>query len=347
MSVTVKDFGTNKDNQPVSLYTLENSKGMIAKVTNYGAILVNLLIPSKENKTDDVVLGFDNVERYFRNGSFFGATIGPNANRVANAKFTIDGVEHRLPINDGPNNLHSDMEHGYHKALWTATTGDNSVTFELKDGDGNMGFPGNKLIRVTYTLTNDNELKITYHVESDKNTLINMTNHTYFNLKGHASGNIHDHVLELKCSKYTPVVAGAIPTGELADVAGTPFDFTKPTVIGERIDNDEEQLHLVKGYDHNWVVDDFDGSMKLIAKVYEPTTDRSFEVYTDQPGVQFYAGNCIAPEAGKGGAMYDKRSGLCLETQVFPNSINQEGFPNAIYGPGKDYDTTTIYKFKW
>ena len=348
MSVTVKDFGKSKDGQQVNLYSIENANGMIAKVTNYGAILVNLFVPDKTGKTDDVVLGFDSVEEYYKNGSFFGATIGPSANRIANAKFSVDGKEYYLPVNDGPNNLHSDIEKGYHKVVWTTTVSDDSVTFAYSDTDGNMGFPGNKNIKVTYTLTAANELKITYHADSDKNTLINMTNHTYFNLSGHASGkNIHDHVLELKCSRYTPVVEGAIPTGELADVKGTPFDFTTPTAIGDRIGENNEQLLLVQGYDHNWVVDNYDGSVRMIAKVTEPTTGRSFEVYTDQPGVQFYAGNCITPVEGKEKAQYGKRSGMCLETQAFPDSVNQPEFPDVIYGPGRDYDTTTIYKFNW
>lgn len=347
MAVTKKDFGKTKEGKVVSLYSIQNANGVKAEVTDFGAILVNLFVPDSKGNIADVVLGYDKVEGYFTNDSFFGATVGPSANRIANATFTVDGHKCQLAVNDGVNNLHSDENLGYHKRLWQATENDNSVIFELEDADGNMGFPGNKKACVTYTLTEENELKISYHVTSDKNTLINMTNHSYFNLAGHNAGNILEHKMQILASKYTPVVAGAIPTGELAAVAGTPFDFTTPEVVGARIEADDEQLHLVQGYDHNWVVDNYDGSLRKIAEVSEPTTGRSMQVYTDLPGVQFYAGNCITPQIGKGGASYGKRSGLCLETQAFPNSVNEPAFPDVIYGPERDYDTTTVYRFVW
>ena len=231
--------------------------------------------------------------------------------------------------------------------MFDATVSDNSVTFSFKDKDGNMGFPGNKNVSVKYTLTDENELKIEYNVTSDKNTLINMTNHSYFNLAGHASGSILNHKLTICASSYTPVVQGAIPTGEIAKVAGTPFDFTTPEYVGTRIEEDNEQLKLVHGYDHNWVLDNYDGTVRKVAEVTEETSGRKMEVFTDQPGIQFYAGNCIEPHTGKQGASYTPRTGLALETQVFPNSVNQDNFPDCIYGPGKDYKTTTIYKFTW
>lgn len=348
MSVTKKSFGKIRDAREASLYSLENKNGMIVEVTNFGVNIVKVIVPDKNGKKEDIALGYDTIDGYFENGCFFGATIGPSANRIANATFTVDGVKCRLAVNDGVNNLHSDDELGYHKQLWDAKIkDDNSVLFSLEDKDGNMGFPGNKKIEMTVALTDENELKLMYHAVSDKNTLINMTNHSYFNLAGHNAAPVLDHKLCILASAYTPVVAGSIPTGEIAPVAGTPFDFTKPVAIGERIEADNEQLKLGQGYDHNWVVDNYDGSIRKIAEVIEEISARRMEVYSDQPGVQFYAGNCIAPHTGKAGASYGKRSGFALETQVFPNSVNQENFPNAIYGPGRDYNTTTIYKFSW
>lgn len=348
MSVTRKSFGNTKDGREASLYTLENQNGMVVTVTNYGVNIVSVIVPDKNGKKDDVVLGYDSIEGYFDNGSCFGSTIGPNANRIANASFMIDGVTYQLAVNDGINNLHSDADLGYHKQLWDAQIkDDNSVIFSLEDKDGNMGFPGNKKVQVTVSLTDENELKLNYHASSDKKTLINMTNHSYFNLAGHHAAPILNHKLCIYGSSYTPVVPGAIPTGEIVPVAGTPFDFKEPHLVGERINEENEQLKIGQGYDVNWVVDNFDGTIRKVAEVSEETSGRSMEVYSDQPGIQFYAGNCIEPVDGKAGAEYGKRSGLALETQVFPNSINQENFPNAIYGPGKDYETTTIYKFNW
>lgn len=348
MSVTRKSFGKTKDGREASLYTLENRNGMAVSVTNYGVNIVTVIVPDKNGKKADLVLGYETIDGYFDNGSFFGSTIGPSANRIANASFAVDGVQYQLAVNDGMNNLHSDAELGYHKVLWNAEIKDNqSVLFSMEDNDGNMGFPGNKKIKVTITLTDENELKLAYHATSDKNTLINMTNHSYFNLAGHDAETIENHKLCIYASAYTPVVQGAIPTGEIAPVAGTPFDFRQPHLVGERIYDENEQLKLGQGYDHNWVVDNFDGSIRKVAEVSEETSGRSMEVYSDQPGIQFYAGNCIAPIAGKAGAEYGKRSGLALETQVFPNSVNQENFPNSIYGPDKDYVTTTVYKFSW
>lgn len=339
-------FGTTKKGEEVYAFTLENSKGMKAEVINFGAILTRLFVPDKNSKIDDVVLGFDDVAGYEKNGSFFGATILPSANRIGGAKYTIDGVEYKAAVNDGPNNLHSDFELGSHKRVWAYEEADNSVKFTLEMPDGDMGFPGNKKFEVTYTLTEDNEIILHYHATSDKNTIINPTNHTYFNLSGHDSNtNILDNVLELKASNYTPVVKGAIPTGEIATVKGTVMDFTNGRRVGDNIEDAFEQLLLTQGYDHNFVIDDYTGKKQFIAKVTDPASGRVMEVYSTLPGVQFYAGNCIAPETGKDGAKYAKRSGLCLETQFFPDSINKPSFPSCVFGPSKEYDSETVYKF--
>lgn len=346
MSITKRNFGTDQQGREVTLYTLENANGMKAEVTDLGAILVNLYVPDKDGRLEDVVLGFDSAAGYLKNGSFFGATVGPSANRIGGASFTIDGTTYQLDVNDGPNNLHSHMEKGYHKQLWEAQTGENSVTFTITDTDGNMGFPGNKVLQVTYTLDEENGLTLHYHGTSDKKTILNPTNHTYFNLNGHKSGNIEGHELQLLASHYTPVVEGAIPTGEIAAVAGTVMDFTQPKAVGRDIRADFRQLLLTQGYDHNWVVDGWDGELRKIAVVTAPESGRRMVTYSTLPGVQFYAGNCISPEPGKDGAFYDKRSGLCLETQYYPDSIHQPEFPSCVFGEGRDYEATTVYRFE-
>lgn len=347
MAVTTRKFGITREGEEITLYSLSNSNGMQADITDFGANIVNLYVPDKTGTVKDVVLGYDTLEGYFVNDCFFGATIGPSANRIANASFEIHGQKYQLVVNDGVNNLHSDADKGYHKRKWDAVVEENRVVFSLKDADQSMGFPGNKEIEVTFTLTEGNELKLDYHAVSDKDTLINMTNHVYFNLAGHDGGSITGHKMQILASCYTPVVAGAIPTGEIASVAGTPFDFRKPEIIGLRIDEDNEQLRLGQGYDHNWVIDHYTSEVIKIAQVTEDTTGRIMEVYSDQPGVQFYAGNCITPHVGKHQAAYGKRTGFALETQAFPNSVNQDNFPNVIYGPDREYKTTTIYKFQW
>ncbi len=345
MSVVKERFGTTKCGKEVYAYTLTNSKGMSAKVINYGAILVSLTVPDQNGHADDVVLGFDTLEGYFGNGSFFGATIGPSANRIAGAAFEIDGRTYRIDVNDGENNLHSHMEEGYHKRVWNAVEGEDSVTLTLEGKDGEMGFPGNKKITMVYSLSEENELKLSYHVTADADTIVNLTNHTYFNLSGHRSGKIEDHQLRLNASHYTPVVAGAIPTGEIAPVAGTPMDFTVMKPVGQDINADFEQLKLTQGYDHNYVIDGADGTLREIAEVYDPGSGRRMKVFTDLPGVQFYAGNCIGVETGKDGVEYGPRMGLCLETQYYPDNIHHPSFPQAVFGPGRDYRSVTVYQF--
>lgn len=352
MEIKKEGFGTTKQGQEVFLYTLQNKNGMQVKVTNYGAILTSLLAPDRKGTLADVVLGYDSVEPYEQNGSFFGATVGRSANRIAEAAFEIDGTVFHLDANDGANNLHSQFDIGFHKQIWEAKedTDQNSVTFFYVSKDGEAGFPGTLHISVAYVLTDDNAVEIHYHGVSDKKTLINCTNHSYFNLGGHDASDIHDHVLWMNASGYTPVVKGAIPTGEIVPVAGTPMDFTKPKKIGEDINCDFEQLKLVQGYDHNFVVDHFPengktGTMQKIAEASEEKSGRVMEVYSDLPGVQFYAGNCIDETTGKDGVVYKERCGFCLETQYFPNSINQEGFLSPVFDAGEAYVTTTIYKF--
>lgn len=338
-------FGKTTDGKEIYRYWMENSKGMKAGVINYGAILVNLFVPDKNGNVDDVVLGYDTLEEYVERGNFFGATVGPNANRIGGAAFELDGKRYQLDVNDGSNNLHSHLTQGYHMRVWEAEQEQESVRFFLEDADGNMGFPGNKKVWVTYTLTEDNELKIHYQAQSDKNTIINMTNHSYFNLAGHDKGAIYDHVLKLKASYYTPIVMGAIPTGEIAAVAGTPFDFTEGKRIGDEIDADNEQLKMTNGYDHNWVIDDADGTLRKFADLTEPTSGRCMEAFTDLPGVQIYAGNGMSRQSAKGNSTYDFRGGICLETQYFPDTANKPAFPSAVFGPDREYNSTTVYKF--
>ncbi|MBQ4536793.1 MAG: galactose mutarotase [Lachnospiraceae bacterium] len=355
MAIAKTIFGKSPAGQEIMLYTMTNKKGMQVSVTDIGAILVKWMVPDKDGKAEDVVLGFDKVEDYYGNPSFFGAVIGPSANRIAGASFTLDGETYQVDVNDGVNNLHSHMELGYHKQIWAAETeekenGDISVMFSLEDPAA-MGFPGNKKVQVTYTLTEANELILKYHATSDKKTVFNPTNHTYFNLDGAGNGNIEKHELWLGASCYTPVVAGAIPTGEIAPVAGTPMDFTGFKVVGEEINADFEQLKLTGGYDHNWVIDGWDESLRHIATVKGPESGREMKVYTTLPGVQFYAGNFVDEQTGKGGALYGKRSGLCLETQYYPDSIHHDNFPSCVFGgeegkaDSRVYDSVTIYQF--
>ncbi len=348
MAVTKSVFGKSPEGKEISLYTLSNGKGMKAEVTDMGAILVRVLVPDAAGKVDDLVLGFDDGESYYGNDSFFGTVIGPCANRTGGAAYTLDGVNYQLDKNDGENNLHTHKQLGFHKRLWNAETGENSVTFSLEDEDGHLGFPGNKKVSVTYSLNEDNELKLHYHAASDKKTIINLTNHSYFNLDGHGAGNIEEHELWLGASHFTPVVPGSIPTGEIRAVAGTPMDFTQPKKIGRDIREDYEQLLLTGGYDHNFVIDDWDGTLRHIATVKGPKSGRVMKAYTTLPGVQFYAGNFIDVQQGKEGVTYGKRCGFALETQYFPDTIHHENFPSYVFGGenGRDYDSVTVYKFE-
>ena len=348
MAVTKSLFGKSPEGKEISLYTLSNDKGMKAEITDLGAILVRVLVPDATGKVDDLVLGFDNGESYYGNDSFFGTVIGPCANRTGSAEYTLDGVTYQLDKNDGANNLHTHKQLGFHKRLWDAEIGENSVTFSLKDEDGHLGFPGNKKVSVTYSLSEENELTLHYHASSDKKTIINLTNHSYFNLDGHGAGSIEEHELWLGASHFTPVAAGSIPTGEIRAVAGTPMDFTQPKKIGRDIREDYEQLLLTGGYDHNFVIDDWDGTLRHIATVKGPKSGRVLKTYTTLPGVQFYAGNFIDVQPGKDGVTYGNRCGFALETQYFPDTIHHENFPSYVFGGenGREYDSVTVYKFE-
>ena len=345
MSVMVSTFGKTSDGREISLYTISNQQGMQVSVTNIGAALVKVVVPDRNGVPSDVVLGFGDGGAYMGNDCFFGVVIGPNANRTANASFCLDGTVYRLDVNDGVNNLHSHKEKGWHKRLWEAVWNENSITFSLEDEDGNLGFPGNKKVNVTYSLDEENKLKLHYHGVSDKKTILNMTNHTYFNLEGHDSGSMENHELCLAASKYTPADEGSIPTGEIVPVAGTPMDFTVSKRIGKDIGADFEQLRFAGGYDHNWVIDDWDGSLRRIAVLKAPVSGRCMEVYSTLPGVQFYAGNFITKQTGKDDVVYEPRTGLCLETQYFPDSANQSKFPSCVFGEGREYDSVTVYQF--
>lgn len=345
MAVTISSFGKFPDGREVSLYTMENGNGMRVSVANIGAALVRVEVPDREGRLADVVLGFDRAEDYLVNGCFFGVVIGPSANRIGNASFTLDGATYSLAANDGANNLHSHREHGWHKCFWEATVREDSVTFRLEDKPDNMGFPGAKRAEVTYTLSEDNELRLHYHAVSDRRTILNLTNHSYFNLEGHGSGHIEGHTLWLGASRYTPADAGSIPTGEIAPVEGTPMDFTAPKRVGERIDTDFQQLQYAGGYDHNWVIDGWDGTLRHFATLKAPGSGRIMEAYTTLPGVQFYTGNFIEEESGKEGQIYRRRGGLCLETQYFPDSIHKPSFPSCVFGQDREYDSVTVYRF--
>ena len=350
MAVTKSVFGKSPEGKEISLYTLSNGKGMKAEVTNLGAILVRVLVPDAAGRVDDLVLGFDKGESYYGNDSFFGTVIGPCANRTGGAEYTLDGVTYQLDKNDGANNLHTHKQLGFHKRLWDAEMGENSVTFSLEDEDGHLGFPGNKKVSVTYSLSAENELTLHYHAVSDKKTIINLTNHSYFNLDGHGAGSIEEHELWLGAPHFTPVVPGSIPTGEIRAVAGTPMDFTQPKKIGRDIREDYEQLLLTGGYDHNFVIDGWndDSTLRHIATVKGPKSGRVMKAYTTLPGVQFYAGNFIDAQQGKDGVTYGKRSGFALETQYFPDTIHHENFPSYVFGGenGREYDSVTVYKFE-
>ncbi|MCR4807599.1 MAG: galactose mutarotase [Lachnospiraceae bacterium] len=345
MSVEVSSFGKTKDGKEAKLYKVTNAGGARAEITDFGATLVRLFIPNDKGEVKDVVLGFSDVSGYEKCTSYLGATIGPNSNRIGGCKFSIDGVEYKLANNDSGNNLHSDDDQGFHKQMFEAKVLDQGVKFTISAADMVMGFPGNKTLSVTYTLTDDNELKLEYEGVSDKKTIINMTNHSYFNLAGHDAGSkgLYDTDLMIKASKYTEIVPGAIPTGKLPDVAGTPMDFRSPKKIGKEIDADFEQMKMVHGYDHNFALDNWDGSIKLIACA--SCDGRTMEVYSDLPGIQFYSGNGLSPYDGKDGVKYGDRGGFCLETQYFPDNANQPSFVSSVKDAGEKYHTITVYKF--
>ncbi|GAB3897436.1 aldose epimerase family protein [Spirosoma agri] len=342
-------FGQLPDGQTADLYTLRNSSGMTAQITNYGGIVVSLRTPDKEGTFDEVTLRFDSLSTYLAGNPFFGALVGRYGNRIAKGKFTLDGKSYSLLTNNMGNHLHGGKV-GFDKVLWTATPVDGEepalkLAYTAKDGE--EGYPGNLAVEVTYTLTKDNALKIDYQATTDKLTVVNLTNHTYFNLTGGVKRDILDHVVTLNADRFLPVNETLIPTGELKPVSGTPFDFTKPTVIGTRInDSSDVQIKYGLGYDHCWILNGPANSLKLAATVYEPTSGRVMEVRTTEPAVQFYTGNFLdGKTTGPGGVVYKKRYGLCLETQHYPDSPNQSSFPTTELRPGQTYKTTTEYRF--
>ena len=342
-------FHRTIDGSQVDLYTLKNSNGLEAKITNYGGIVVSLTVPDKNGKPGDVVLGYDTLNDYIGSTPYFGALIGRYGNRIAKGRFTADGVEYQLAQNNDSNALHGGRK-GFDKAVWQAEKVDTSdgpalkLTYTSKDGEED--YPGTLHCTVTYTLTNKNELKIEYAAETDKPTFVNLTHHSYFNLKDGGASDILGQELMIKASKFTPVDKGLIPTGELRPVAGTPFDFNKSTAIGVRVENDDEQLKFGKGYDHNWVLDRQGKDLELVASLYEPTSGRFMEVLTTEPGLQFYCGNFLdGTKKGKGGTVYQHRTGVCLETQHFPDSPNHPDFPTTELKPGEKYTQTTVYRF--
>jgi aldose 1-epimerase len=349
-STEKKPFGKTPDGQPVDLYVLTNKNGVEAAITNYGGAVVSLKVPDRNGKFGDVVLGYDSLDGYVNDKGYFGAIVGRYGNRIGHAQFSIDGKTYTLAKNNGENSLHGGIK-GFNKAVWAAKElpAKNGQSLELTylSKDGEEGFPGNLHVRVVYTLTDSNELKIEYSATTDKKTVVNLTNHSYFNLAGPGSGDILGHQLAIEADKFTPVDASLIPTGELRDVPGTPLDFGKATAIGARIDQDDEQLKLGHGYDHNFVLRRAAGApISLAARVMEPNTGRVLEVWTTEPGVQFYTGNFLDGTArGKGGLAYARRSAFCLETQHFPDSPNQPKFPSVVLNPGEKYSTTTTYKF--
>ena len=342
-------FDKTPDGRDVDIYTLKSKGGAEARVISYGGIVVSLKVPDREGRLADVVLGFDDLDGYRGAGStYLGALIGRYGNRIARGRFTLDGVEYRLATNNGPNHLHGGVV-GFDKVLWAVrplkARGGSALELTYVSRDGEEGYPGNLSVRVVYTLTDANELRIDYDATTDKDTVVNLTNHSYFNLAGEGSGNILGHLLTLDSDRFLPTDPTSIPTGELRPVAGTPFDFTKPTAIGARIETDDEQLKWAKGYDHTYVVRGRMGTLRRAARVEEPKTGRVMDVWTTEPGVQLYTGNYLNGLAGKGGHTYDFRTGFCLETQHYPDSPNKPDFPSTVLRKGGRYRTTTVYKF--
>ncbi|MCD4772612.1 MAG: galactose mutarotase [Bacteroidales bacterium] len=340
MTINKEVFG-KIDNQQIFLFTLKNKNGMTVKITNYGGIVTSLLVPDKNGKLDDVVLGFDNLDDYLQGHPYFGAIVGRYGNRIAKGKFTLNGKEYNLAINNGPNHLHGGIK-GFDKAIWSAAKIKENDYVGLRlshfSKDGDEGYPGNLGVIVIYSLTNNNELKIKYQATTDKATPVNLTHHSYFNLAG--TGDIFNHELMIDANKYTVVNNNLIPTGELRNVKETAFDFTSSKKIGKEISDVEG------GYDHNFVLNNYSGETRKVVEVLEPISGRIMEVFTSEPGIQFYSGNFLdGTEIGKNNKVYNKHYGFCLETQHFPDSPNQLEFPSTILHPGETYTHKTIYKF--
>ncbi|HEU5080732.1 MAG TPA: aldose epimerase family protein [Opitutaceae bacterium] len=353
--VEKKPFGAMPDGRPITLYRLTGPKGLVVEVMDYGATLVSVLTPDRTGKVGDVLLGYANGTDYTKSSTFFGATIGRVANRIADAHFTLDGKTYELLPNNRPGGMPCTLHGGaigFDKVLWTAQpieageAGPASVRFEYLSKDGEEGFPGNLSVRVTYSMTEDNGVRIDYEATTDAPTPVSLTNHSYFNLSGEGNGLVLDHELTLHAARFTPVNRGLIPTGELRPVEGTPFDFRKPHRVGERIGEKDEQLEFGGGYDHNFVIDRKGAGLDLAATVFDPASGRVLEVLTTEPGVQLYSGNFLDGGAvGKSGKPYPYRSALALETQGFPDAVNQPNFPSIVLRPGSEYKSTTVFRF--
>jgi aldose 1-epimerase len=343
-------FGKTADGVVVDIYTLTNAAGAEVKIMTYGAIVVSLKVADRNGKFDDVVLGYDNLDGYLKNnGPYMGAIIGRYANRIAKGKFSLNGKDYHLAVNNGENHLHGGLK-GFDKVVWTAkplrVANGAALKLTYLSKDGEEGYPGNLTATVIYTLTNANELRIDYSATTDKRTVVNLTSHSYFNLAGQGNGDILKHQLFINASRFTPADAGSIPTGELRAVRGTPFDFTRPAEIGARIDQDDQQLKFGNGYDHNFVLNKQGKDLTLAARAYEAASGRLMQVYTTEPGMQLYAGNFLdGTITGKDGKVYKRRYGFCLEAQYFPDSPNKPKFPSVVLAPGQRYAQTTIYRF--
>ena len=348
--VTKNSFGKTSTGEEIDLYTLRNSNGFETQITNYGAIVVSLKTPDRNGRFDDIVLGFSDLESYLKPHPYFGAIVGRYGNRIAKGRFRLDGVEYKLAVNNGENHLHGGIK-GFDKVVWTGreltTKAGPAVVFTYLSKDGEEGYPGNLRVSVTYTLTTKNELRIDYSATTDKNTVINLTHHSYFNLLGEGKGDILNHHVRIAANRFVPTDAGSIPTGELRRVIGTPMDFLRFMPIGKRINQDYEQLKLGNGYDHTFVINGRPGVLRFAASAYEPSTGRLLEVWTTEPGMQFYTGNFLdGTVTGKSGEPYPRRSGFCFETQHYPDSPNQPAFPTTTLRRGATYRSTTIYKFR-
>lgn len=344
MSIEKRIFGKLQDGRDAFLYTIRNKKGSSALLCDFGAILVSLFVPDRRGELRDVVLGYDALTAYESNFDMLGATVGRNVNRIEKGQFQIDGQRYQLEINENQNNIHSSMGNGFHKVLWTAESyTDDSVTFQYHSPDGENGFPGNLEMNLTYTLTDQDGLILSYHGKSDKNTLVNLTNHSYFNLAG--EGKILDTLVWINADAFTPVREDHVPTGEIWPVEGTPMDFRLPKPIGRDIGADDEQLKNVEGYDHNFVLRGNDVGLRKAASALSEQSGILMTVYTDLPGLQFYGGNTTRDVLGKKGVMIGKNSGFCMESHYFPNSINIANFEQPLLLKEADYRTTTIYQF--
>jgi len=349
-TIRKETFGKTASGEQIGLYTLSNKKGMEVAITNFGATVVVLKVPDRAGKLADVVLGFDTLQGYENGTAYFGATVGRYGNRIGGGKFSIDGKTYTLPKNNGDNTLHGGIT-GFNKKVWMAreiaSKDGESLEMSYSSEDGEEGFPGNLSVKVVFTLpTEGNELTIDYTATTDKDTVLNLTNHSYFNLAGEGNGDILDHVLTLHAKQFTPVDKTLIPTGELRDVAGTPLDFTRATAIGKRINESYEQLVFGKGYDHNWVIaSDGRKGLTLAAEAYDPKSGRTLEVLTTEPGVQFYSGNFLDGPKGKGNKPYRQRAAFCLETQHFPDSPNHPNFPSTLLKPNSAFRSQTVFRF--